>query len=83
TLSRRAGERGTIWGMAAGVAVNLLLWLRPHALSFSFAGYGITAPQIAWTWWVLIGSMVTCAVGYTVSLLFPEAEAQHEEVVEG
>jgi len=83
TLSRRAGERGTIWGMAAGVAVNLLLWLRPRALSFSIAGHGITVPQIAWTWWVLIGSMVTCAVGYTVSLLFPEAEAQHEEVVEG
>ena len=72
TLSRRADERGAIVGMIAGVAVNLLLWLQPHALTFSVAGHAEIFPKIAWTWWVLIGSLVTCAVGYTASLLFPE-----------
>jgi SSS family transporter len=71
TLTRRAQERGTIIGMIAGVAVNLLLWLQPHAVTFSIAGHVLVFPKIAWTWWVLIGAMVTCIVGYTASLLFP------------
>jgi solute:Na+ symporter, SSS family len=82
TLSRRAGERGTLAGMAAGVAINLLLWIQPRALSFTAAGHQLVLPKIAWTWWVLIGSLVTCAVGYTASVLFPEPEARSEEVVE-
>ncbi len=82
TLSRRAGERGTIIGMACGVAVNLLLWLLPRGLAVPVAGHVLTLPKIAWTWWVLIGSMVTCAVGYTFSVLFPEATPDAEEVVE-
>jgi SSS family transporter len=81
TLSRRAGERGTILGMAAGVAINLLLWLQPHALTFAVAGHEFFLPKIAWTWWVLIGSLTTCAVGYAASLLLPEAEIQREEVL--
>jgi SSS family solute:Na+ symporter len=71
TLTRRAVERGAIVGMMAGVAVNLLLWLQPHALSFSIAGHALVLPKIAWTWWVLIGAMVTCLVGYAASLFFP------------
>ncbi len=74
TLTRRAGETGTIAGLAAGVLVDLLLWIQPHALSFSVAGHAMVLPKIAWTWWVLIGSLVTCAVGYTASLIFPDAE---------
>jgi len=72
TLTRRAGERGTIVGMAAGVAINLLLWLQPHSFTLSVAGREVVLPKIAWTWWVLIGSLVTCAVGYSASLAFPE-----------
>ncbi len=83
TLSRRADERGTIAGMVAGVLVNLLLWLQPHALTVSIAGHAVLVPKIAWTWWVLIGSLVTCLVGYTASLLFPEGERRTEEAVEG
>jgi Na+/proline symporter len=83
TLSRRANERGTIWGMAAGVVVNLLLWLQPRALAFSVGGHGWLIPKIAWTWWVLIGSLVTCLVGYTVSVLFPEGERPSEEMIVG
>jgi len=82
TLSRRADERGTIFGMVAGVAVNLLLWLQPRALAIPFDGRLLILPKIAWTWWVLIGSMVTCVVGYTASVLFPEGAPKSEEVVE-
>ena len=78
TLTRRAGERGTIFGMATGVAINLLLWIQPHALSFNLQGHHVVLPKIAWTWWVLIGSLVTCVVGYTASLLFPDAPMRVE-----
>lgn len=81
TLSRRAGESGTLAGMAAGVAVDLLLWLQPHAVTFSLGGNTIVLPKIAWTWWVLIGSVVTCAVGYTASLLFPETLSAEQETL--
>ncbi|HEX4067522.1 MAG TPA: sodium:solute symporter [Acidobacteriaceae bacterium] len=81
TLSRRAGETGTIVGMAAGVVVNLALWLQPHAIAFSIAGHALVLPKIAWTWWVLIGSLVTCAVGYTASFVFPDRVMTMEEEI--
>jgi len=78
TISRRAGERGTMVGMAAGVAINLTLWLQPHALSIALAGHTIVLPKVAWPWWVLIGSLTTFVVGYTASLLFPEPVNQRQ-----
>ena len=83
TLTRRTNERGALSGMIAGVAINLLLWLQPHALVFAVAGHDLILPKIAWTWWVLIGSLVTCGVGYAVSLLFPDETRSDEEVFEG
>lgn len=82
TLSRRANERGTIAGMIAGVAVNLLLWLQPHAVTLSFAGRAVAFPKIAWTWWVLIGALATCLVGYTASVLFPEDKVASQRSAE-
>ncbi|HEY6447599.1 MAG TPA: sodium:solute symporter [Acidobacteriaceae bacterium] len=76
TLTRRANQSGTLVGMVAGVAINLLLWLQPHAIALPIGGHWITIPKIAWTWWVLIGSLVTCAVGYTLSIIFPESEGE-------
>ncbi|HEV2462573.1 MAG TPA: sodium:solute symporter [Acidobacteriaceae bacterium] len=74
TLTRRATERGTMLGMIAGVVVNLLLWLQPHSLQYLIGGHVIVLPKIAWTWWVLIGSLITCVVGYTASLFLPDSE---------
>jgi Na+/proline symporter len=68
-LSRRTTENGAMAGMLAGVAINLLLWLQPRDLAVSFAGHAFTLPKIAWTWWVLIGSVVTFVVGYSASVI--------------
>jgi SSS family solute:Na+ symporter len=52
-LTKRAQQNGAIVGMICGFAVELYLW------QFT---------QVAWTWWVPIGTTVTFAVGYLVSL---------------
>jgi solute:Na+ symporter, SSS family len=54
-LTRRANEKGSIIGMAAGLVSMLCVW------------YWST---IAFTWYVLIGTAITFAVGYTCSLIF-------------
>ena len=51
-LTRSASERGAIAGMVCGLALNLYLWL--------FA-------RVAFTWYVVLGSAVTFAVGYFAS----------------
>jgi SSS family transporter len=57
-LTRRASESGAMIGMAAGFALNVYLWL---------------FTPVAFTWYVVIGSMVTFAIGYGASLLMPRA----------
>jgi SSS family transporter len=52
-LTRRATERGAMVGMICGLALNLYLW--------RFTG-------VAFTWYVVLGSVVTFAVGYAASL---------------
>jgi solute:Na+ symporter, SSS family len=71
TLSHRATERGALAGMIAGLAANLLLAVQPSLPHVVLAGHTFYVPKVAWTWWVLIGSLVTCAVGYASSLIFP------------
>jgi SSS family transporter len=55
-LTKRASERGAMLGMVFGFIFNLYLWL-------------FTA--VAFTWYVVMGSMVTFLVGYGASLLMP------------
>src|SRR5258706_1477869 len=50
-LTKRANQRGAMVGMLFGFSVELYLW-RSH---------------VPWTWWVMIGTMVTFAVGYVAS----------------
>ncbi len=54
-LTKRANQRGAIMGMVCGFAIELYLW-----------GWS----QVAFTWWVAIGTCVTFAVGYAASLLW-------------
>jgi Na+/proline symporter len=51
-LTRRATERGAMAGMLCGLAVNVWCWM---------------GTRIPYTWWVVLGSAVTFAVGYGVS----------------
>src|ERR1700723_3246656 len=54
-LTKRANQRSAIVGMICGLAMELYLWGRS---------------QVAFTWWVAIGTCVTFAVGYAASSLW-------------
>ena len=54
TLTRRANQQGAMVGMLCGFAIELYLWRET---------------QVPWTWWVMIGTCVTFAVGWTSSLI--------------
>ena len=53
-LTRRADERGAMVGMVCGFVLNLCLW---------------RFTKVPWTWWVMIGSGATFAVGYGASVI--------------
>jgi Na+(H+)/acetate symporter ActP len=72
TLSRSANESGAMIGMIGGFAVNLFLWKQPHPLSFALGGVQFVFPKIAWTWFVLIGSLITFALGWIMSKITPD-----------
>jgi SSS family transporter len=57
TLDSRANSKGSLAGMFAGLAAVITVYL---------------ASTIAYTWYVLIGSCVTFAVGALVSRIIPE-----------
>ena len=71
TLTRYATQTGAILGMICGFGLNLLLWLSPGVIKVG----PITIPHIAFTWYVLIGSIVTFVIGSLGSLLFRGNEA--------
>ena len=56
-LTRRATERGAMVGMLFGFILNIYLW------QFT---------KVPFTWYVVLGSILTFAVGYLCSLLMPE-----------
>jgi solute:Na+ symporter, SSS family len=56
-LTRKANQPGAMVGMLFGFFVELYLW---------------QWTRVPWTWWVMIGTIVTFAVGYASSLLHPE-----------
>ena len=51
-LTETANQRGAVLGMLFGFSVDLYLWRWTH---------------VPWTWWVLIGTLVTFGVGYVAS----------------
>ncbi|HEY6412060.1 MAG TPA: sodium/solute symporter, partial [Edaphobacter sp.] len=72
TLTRYASQTGSIIGMITGFALNLALWLQPHAIVFNS---GLILPKVAFTWYVFIGAVVTFAVGSIASLIFRNKSA--------
>ncbi|MGA8271791.1 MAG: sodium:solute symporter [Candidatus Sulfotelmatobacter sp.] len=57
-LTRKANQRGAMVGMLLGFSVDLYLW---------------RWTRVPWTWWVVIGAMVTFGVGYAASLLMRDS----------
>jgi solute:Na+ symporter, SSS family len=59
-LTKKANQRGVMTGMAVALAVMLFVWLKT---------------PLAWTWYVLTGTIICSSVGYLVSLTTASAEA--------
>ena len=62
-LTKRANALGAFAGMVCGLALNLFLWLAPDLTK------QLSRFTVAWTWYVTLGTIVTFAIGYMVSLL--------------
>jgi solute:Na+ symporter, SSS family len=59
-LTRRANQQGAMLGMLCGFLAELYVWLGTH---------------IPWTWYVLIGTVVTFAVGYASSIVLQREQS--------
>ena len=77
TVTKRANQGGAIIGMIAGFALNVTLWMRQAHPVWIFA----RVPLIAWTWYVLIGAIVTFVLGYLASLLFRQSTTREKIAV--
>jgi SSS family transporter len=66
TLTRFATETGAILGMICGFILNLWLWQGAFPVHLG----SLTIPQVAWTWYVLIGAAATFFIGALASLFF-------------
>ncbi len=79
-LTRRANERGAMLAMPCGFLLNVYIWQGKNILDWlqlkTGAPFGAMAlPRaVPWTWYVLIGSAVTFAIGYAASIFFFERE---------
>jgi SSS family transporter len=71
TLTRSATEAGAMIGMMGGLAANILLWKQPYPFHIMLGTVPIFFPKIAWTWFVLIGSLITFALGWVMSRILP------------
>ena len=66
TLTRYATQTGAILGMITGLVTNLALYQSTWPIPFLPMP---NLPHIAFTWYVLIGSLITFAIGSLFSLL--------------
>ncbi|HEY0427616.1 MAG TPA: sodium:solute symporter [Pyrinomonadaceae bacterium] len=64
-LTKRANQIGVIAGMLASIAA--MLYVKFYT-------------SIAWTWYVLIGTIICLTIGYTVSRIFPVRENAAEAI---
>jgi solute:Na+ symporter, SSS family len=78
TLSRSSTEAGAMIGMIGGLALNIFLWKQPHALLLKLGEIQFTFPKIAWTWFVLIGSVFTFVLGWAASRIISSGKIPSE-----
>ena len=67
TLTKYATQWGAILGMVCGFVLNVWLWKG----TFPVHIVGVTVPQVAFTWFVLIGAGMTFLVGSIFSFVLP------------
>ena len=79
TLSKNVTETAAIIGMVGGFAVNLFLWKQSGPLSIHLGGLQTVLPKIAWTWFVLIGSLFTFALSWIASKLLPQPKSARSD----
>jgi solute:Na+ symporter, SSS family len=72
TLSKSVTETAAIVGMIGGFAINLFLWKQSGPISIHLGSLQFVLPKIAWTWFVLIGSLCTFALSWIGSKLLPQ-----------
>ena len=70
-LTRYATENGAIVGMICGFIVNLLLWRAPGKTILG----AVHVPNVAWTWYVLVGTAVTFIVGLAASTVLRDRKS--------
>jgi Na+/proline symporter len=87
-LTRRANEAGSMIGMAFGFAANLYIWQGATLFAWlervtgiHFTTFALARP-IPFPWYVMIGSVITFAIGYSSSLLLmsPNPNNQHARI---
>jgi Na+/proline symporter len=76
TFIKRANQKHALIGMVTSIAVMSFLLYLEFARRFGIAP---EATPIAWTWYVLIGSLTTLAAAYLASLIFQGGETKTEE----
>lgn len=76
TLCKSITEIGAIVGMIGGFSINLFLWKQSGPISIALGSQQIVLPKIAWTWFVLIGSLCTFALSWIASKLLPEGNTR-------
>ena len=64
-ISRRVNANGIFSGIIAGVGINICLWL--------------FFPAIFWMWWNFFGLIITVAVAFLFSYLYPVEQTQQIE----
>ncbi len=68
TLNPRSTETGAMIGMAGGLVLNIFLWRQTQTLHFSAGVIRLHLPKVAWTWYVLLGSIGTYLLGSAASI---------------
>jgi SSS family transporter len=81
TLTKTATETGAMIGMIGGLVANILLWKQPRALPFTLGKVQLLFPKVAWTWFVLIGSLLTFVLGWAMSKILPDKKRAQKIVV--
>jgi len=72
TLTQYATQTGAIVGMIFGFALNLALWLQTAPVHLGI----FILPKVAYPWFVLIGSIVTFAIGSLVSVFTKQSKSK-------